>query len=146
MENSLNGAIRVLYVIDTLETGGAEKSLVEITTNLSNVIPIFVFVYEGDQLRDRLEMAGIQVYSLEIRKKYGYKEAVEKLEKIVARVKPDLIHATLYRSEHITRKLKPKLGIPLINSFVSNSYSKTRYDKLSFLRKLKLKAIEHRFR
>ena len=146
MNNSTNRPIKVLYVIDTLETGGAEKSLVEITMNFSNTIPFFVCIYEGDHLKKRLEDAGIEVYSMGVKKKYGYKQASENLEKIVNEIKPDLIHATLYRSEYITRKLKPKLKIPLINSFVSNSYSKTRYDKLSFLRRLKLKAIEQQDR
>ena len=143
MDNRFNKSTKVLYVIDTLETGGAEKSLVEITTNFSEVIPVFVHIYEGDHLKKRLEESGILVYSLGIKKKYGYNEAAEKLKKLIPDIRPDLIHATLFRSEYITRKLKSEFNIPLINSFVSNSYSRNRYDKLSLLRKLKLKFVEY---
>ena len=134
--------IKVLYIIDTLEGYGAEKSLVEITSNLNKVTPVFVHVYQGDMLKAKLEDAGIKVYSLDLMQKYGFREAVKKLIPLVNREEPDLIHATLFRSEIIARKLKNYFpGIPLVGSFVSNAYSKVRYHNKTFLERLKLAYI-----
>ena len=131
--------IKVLYVIDTLEGYGAEKSLVEIAKNFKKVVPVFVHIYEGAMLKPILENEGIKVYSINLRKKYGFTEAVKLLEKIFLKERPEIIHATLYRSEIITRKLKIKYPeIKLIGSLVSNAYSKNRYYGKSYIAKLKL--------
>ena len=73
--------MKVLYIIDSLEGYGAEKSLVEISKNFRNVVPVFVHIYQGDMLKSDLEKAGIKVYSLDINKKYAFEEAVEKIKK-----------------------------------------------------------------
>lgn len=134
-----NYKIKVLFVIDTLEGYGAEKSLVEIAKNLREVSPVFVHVYKGSMLKSSLEEAGIKVYSINLLKKYDFKNAVKYLEKIYLKENPNLIHATLYRSEIITRKLKLKYPeIKLIGSLVNNAYSNDRYARKNYFTKLKL--------
>lgn len=135
--------IKVLYLIDTLEMGGAERSLVEITSRFKNITPIFIHIYRGDCLKKNLVQNGIEVYSLSINERYGYKKAQEMLIPIIQKIKPDIIHASLTRSVLISRKIKKEfLNIPLVNSFTSNSYIQTRYKDLSFSRKIKLKYIQ----
>lgn len=134
--------IKVLFLIDTLEFGGAERSLVEITTRLKNAEPIFIQVYKGDELKKTLEENNIAVYSLDIVKKYGFSEATEKLKKLIDKIDPDIIHASLIRSSLISRRLKSTFNIPLINSFTSNSYISSRFKKLPFANRLKLKYIQ----
>ncbi|SFN73782.1 glycosyltransferase [Salegentibacter flavus] len=131
--------IKVLYIIDTLEGYGAEKSLVEITSNFKHINPVFAHIYQGDMLKPRLEDAGVRVYSLDIRKKYAFNTAVKKLKAIYLQEKPDIIHATLFRSEIISRKLKQIFPqIYLVGSFVSNAYSGERFRKKGTLDKFKL--------
>jgi glycosyltransferase involved in cell wall biosynthesis len=131
--------LKVLFIIDTLEGYGAEKSLVEITSNFKKITPVFVHVYQGDMLKAKLEDAGIKVYSLDLMQKYGFREAVKKLSPLVHKEMPDLIHATLFRSEIIARKLKFHFPhIPLVGSFVSNAYSRVRYHNKTFIERLKL--------
>lgn len=134
--------MKVLFIIDTLETGGAEKSLVEITTEFIKVKPVFIQIYEGSDLKPKLEAKGITVFSLNIKEKYGYNKALLKIRPIIDQIKPDIIHSTLYRSDIISRKIKTDYKIPLINSLVSNSYSAKRFEKLLFSRKFKLKVIQ----
>lgn len=122
--------------------GGAENSLVEITSGFSKIEPIFIQIYEGDALKYKLIEQGIKVYSLNISDKYGYKNALKKIEKLTEEIKPDVIHASLFRSVYVSRKLKQKVKIPLVNSFTSNSYVNTRYKNLSVVRRIKLKYIE----
>lgn len=134
-----NSKIKVLFVIDTLEGYGAEKSLVEISKNFNEVLPIFVHIYKGEMLKPNLEGTGIKVYSLNMTNKYGFRKAVNLLQEIYLEEKPHFIHATLYRSEIVTRKLKTRFPeIKLIGSMVSNAYSDNRYLGKSFIDKLKL--------
>lgn len=130
---------KVLFIIDTIQGSGAERSLVEIAKHFKVYTPVFVHIYKGDMLKPELESSGISVYSLNIEKKYGFKDAVEDITLIYNQEKPDLVHSTLYRSDIVARKLKSKFPhIPLIGSFVNNSYTRLRYKNQSFIMKAKL--------
>lgn len=132
--------MKVLYIIDTLLGSGAERSIVEIALRFEKITPVFVTIYEGNMLKAELERAGIPIYSLNIKKKFGFAEAVNLLKPIYKKEKPDIVHSTLYKSDMVARRLKkifPK--IPLVGSFVNNSYTPLRYKNQSFLMKLKLK-------
>lgn len=133
---------KVLFIIDTLNSGGAEKSLIEMATKFQGITPVFLHIYKGEFLKDILIDNGIKVISLNLEGKYRFNKATKEILKIIDKIKPDIIHSTLIRSDLISRKLKAQINIPLINSFVSNSYKKERYKALSFLRKLKLRYIE----
>lgn len=131
--------IKVLYIIDTLEGYGAERSLVHIAENLKYVSPVFLQVYEGDTLKKRLEKSGVKVYSLNIRAKYGFRTALNGLKEVYDKERPNIIHATLFRSEIIARKFKKRNPETLlVGSFVSNSYSSHRFKQMRPLSKLKL--------
>lgn len=131
--------MKVLYIIDTLYGSGAEISLVEIALNFKNTTPIFVHLYPGNQLKAGLEEKGIKVYSLDIKKKYGLSEAQQLLKEIYIRENPDIIHSTLYRADLVARLMKGKFPeIPLVGSFVSNSYNSLRYKDKNFFLKVKL--------
>ena len=134
--------IKVLYLIDTLEVGGAEKSLLTITSGFQNVIPIFVYIYPGGTLEEKFKAKGIMVYSLNISKEYNFGEALKLLIPLVKKVQPHIIHSTLFKSDIISRRVKNHLSIPLINSLVNNSYIKERYNNLSLLDKMKLYIIQ----
>tara|TARA_R100000935_G_scaffold9921_3_gene19905 strand:- start:2469 stop:3611 length:1143 start_codon:yes stop_codon:yes gene_type:complete len=123
---------KVLYLIDTLEVGGAETSILEIASRLKNWVPVVVCFYTGESLKPRYEKAGIRVYSLNIKAKYGFLQGKRKLQKILEIENPDLVHATLFRAEFISRITVPKYKIPLINSFVNDSYAKERYELMNF--------------
>ena len=131
--------MKVLYIIDTINSSGAERSLTQIATNFKNVQPVFVHVYKGDMLKKTLEENGIKVYSLNIESKYGFQLAESRITEIIQSEKPDLMHSTLFRSDMIARRLKKKFPqIPLVGSFVNNSYTPLRYKNQSLLMKLKL--------
>lgn len=131
--------MKVLYIIDTLEGYGAEKSIVEITKGFSEITPVFIHIYQGDMLKADLEQAGIKVYSLDLNKKYGFNTALEKLIPIYQYERPEIVHATLFRSEIIARKLKRKFpAIILVGSFVSNPYSSERLRNKNAIARMKL--------
>lgn len=133
---------KVLYVIDTLNSSGAEKSLVEIAQHLKEYTPVFVHIYKGEQLKPILEEAGISVYSLNIPGPRNFSWAMRELTKVYEKEKPDVVHSTLFRSDAITRKLRSQFDIPLISSFVNNSYNKRRFDREPLSMKIKVKLVQ----
>lgn len=130
--------IKVLYLLDTLAVGGAEKSLVEMAIANKDIDSVFVTIYLGDNLVPILKENNIEVYQLNNSFRYEFDIVVNQLVPLIDAIKPDIIHSTLFRSDIISRRLKKSRKIPLISSFVNNTYLKERYNKLSPLGKIKL--------
>ena len=63
--------MKVLYLIDTLEVGGSEQSLLNILGHLQRVCPVMCHLYPGETLRPSYEATGIPVISLNISGKYS---------------------------------------------------------------------------
>lgn len=134
--------MKVLFLVDTLEVGGAEKSLLEILQRFQHTDPVVCSIYAGEALKNAFEASGIRVLSLGLRGKYRYFRAIAKVVAILRSEKPDLIHTTLARSHFVGRAAGRLSGIPVISSLVSDSYSRQRFGQLSFSRKLKLRATQ----
>lgn len=136
--------IKVLYVIDTLYSAGAERSLLEITKRFKHIKPVFVHIYKTDTLKSEFIASGLKVYSLGVPGNWNFKLAKNRLREIYKIENPDIIHSTLFRSDILTRKLKSEFPeIPLISSFVNNSYHPKRFHQENFIGKLKLKYIQY---
>ena len=134
--------MKVLFVIDTLNGSGAERSLVEISQHFKKYTPVFVHLYEGNQLKPNLEEAGTKVYSLNIPMPRNFSKAAKELGKIYQQEKPDIVHSTLFKSDAVTRKLRSKFNIPVISSFVNNSYNKLRFQNQPISMQIKLRLVQ----
>ncbi|MCZ8354336.1 MAG: glycosyltransferase [Cyclobacteriaceae bacterium] len=132
----------ILFIIDTLNIGGAERSLLEITAKFKRYKPIFVHLFNGEDLKNEFIESGVEVLSLNETPSNNFKHLSELVLELIKDKKVSLIHSTLYRSDQVGRKLKAKLKVPLINSLVNNSYSKSRYKSLGLLGKAKLFAYQ----
>ena len=131
--------MKVLFLIDSLEGYGAEKSIVQIAMHLEEVTPVFIHLYKGDKLKPSLENKGIKVYSLELESEHSFKEAVNLTIPIINKENPGIIHSTLFRADMVARKLNQVFPhIFLVGSFVSNSYGGNRYRQLSPISRIKL--------
>ncbi|WP_300440100.1 glycosyltransferase [Christiangramia sp.] len=135
---------KVLYLLDTIQTGGAEKSLALIASYFEEYEAVFVQIYKGDNtIPPNTTFENFKIVKLNIIGKYNFNEAVKALIPIFKKERPTIIHSALFRADIISRKMKRIFPqIPLINSFVNNSYAKVRYEKLDFEHKVKLKLIE----
>lgn len=134
--------IKVLFLIDTLEVGGAETSLVNIAINFKTITPVFIHIYEGANLKSLLIDRGIEVHSLNISPGYNFNLVLKRLIPLMKDIEPDVIHTTLFKSDIIGRKLKKHFNGPLVNSLVNNSYIKERYSNLNYLDRIKLYLIQ----
>jgi glycosyltransferase involved in cell wall biosynthesis len=135
--NKLAEKPKVLFLIDSLLVGGAEKSLLEIVRHFEATDAVFCHIYPGALLKPDFEAAGIRVISLDVPGKYSFATAIRRVREVVQREQPDIIHATLYRSCIVSRFVARKAGIPLVNSFVSESYGPVRYQGCSFMQRRK---------
>ena len=86
----------ILFVIDTLETGGAEKSILDVASRFKRYTPVVCHIYRGDGLKPDYERAGIRVIALDVAGHYNFNTAVMRLHKVVQSVRPAIIHSTLF--------------------------------------------------
>lgn len=127
---------KVLFVIDTLQTGGAEQSLFANVIRFKNIQPVVCHLYAGDLLKQRFTDHGIPVYSVGLKRKYGFVQAYQQLKAIVQKEQPDIIVAYLTRSELVARLVGRSTQIPVIGTFVSELYSDTYNTTLSVKAKM----------
>lgn len=135
--------LRVLYVIDTLEVGGSEQSLLQIVRRLDRrrFEPLVCHVYAGEALRREFEAAGVRVAGLGIAGKYRFARAYRALLQLARDEQPDLIHTTLFRANQIGRAVGRRLRIPVISSLVNLSYDPVRWQSQSGVNRHKLAAV-----
>lgn len=133
---------KILYLFDALNRGGAETSTLEIVSRLKKWEPFVISIYKGTELREDFEKIGIKVFSLNINSKFLILSTTRKIQNLIDQEKPDLIHSNLFMADQFARYLGQKNDIPVINSFVNDSYSAERKELLSSKQKLSLKIYQ----
>lgn len=129
---------KVLYLFDALKRGGAETSTLEIASRLDNWEAFVISIYKGTELREDFEERGIRVYSLDVNSQLSLISTKNKIQKILDIEKPDLIHSNLFMADQFARYLGKRNNIPVINSFVNDSYSPERKELLPLKQKISL--------
>jgi len=115
------GRVRILYVIDSLAPGGAERSLVSIAPHLmERGIELRVAaVQDRDDLRDDLEHAGVEVVHLTPAGRPG---RVRQLAALVRSIRPDLVHTTLFEADIAGRLAAAMERVPCVCTLANESY------------------------
>ncbi|HYC84123.1 MAG TPA: glycosyltransferase, partial [Chryseosolibacter sp.] len=122
---------KVLYVIDSLQVGGAERSIFEISSGLERYTPVVCHIYLKDALKAAFIAAGVRVISLGVKGPYDFFRAGRKLLRVLKTERPDLVVGTLLRTELISRITCKLAGIPYVGTFVGNPYSSHLWTTLS---------------
>lgn len=129
---------KVLYLFDALKRGGAETSTLEIASRLKKWDSFVVSIYQGTELKTEFEKKGIKAYSLDETSQLSILPIKNKIQEIIDKEKPDLIHSNLFMADQFARYLGKKNNIPVINSFVNDSYSPERKELLPLKQKISL--------
>jgi glycosyltransferase involved in cell wall biosynthesis len=132
--------VKVAIVIDTLEVGGAERSLIDIASRLRGTSATFVTCYPGNSLAPALASAGLRRVALDVSGRYAFASVARRLSVALARIGPDIVHACLFRAEVAARLAVPST-VPLLGSFVNASYAADRYERLLARGRLKLDVV-----
>ncbi|MGB3752426.1 MAG: glycosyltransferase family 4 protein [Parerythrobacter sp.] len=133
---------KLLFVIDTLEIGGAERSLCEILGTMRTCDPVLCRLYPGDGLADAYHDAGVRTIALHIKGKYNFYNAVAALRSVIRSEQPDLVVTTLFRSDVVGRIAGLLERIPVVSSFVNDTYSPIRVGAMGFRRRAKHRALQ----
>lgn len=118
--------LKVLYVLDSLETGGTERSIIEIAAHLGEVDAVICHIYRGCTLKGMAEAAGIRVVSLDLDGKYAPIAAIRGIRRVIREVRPDVLHTALVRGDLFGRMAGRLSGVPIVGSFVSETYGANR--------------------
>src|SRR5918996_1041275 len=120
------GSLRVLFVINGLGTGGAERSLAE-------MLPIFV--REGVEpivatLRRRSEgvEGSVRSEGYDVRLVDGarWPARLRGVRKVIRSERPDLVHTTIFEADVAGRIAAWGTGVPVLSSLVNTTYTKER--------------------
>jgi glycosyltransferase involved in cell wall biosynthesis len=125
--------IRVLYVIDSLIGGGAETSLVDLSTHLQErgiALDVATLRPDDGLLEKKLLIGGVPVHRLD---GCSYSPVgVARLKSLIRRLRPDLLHTTLTQSDITGRLAALGLGVPVVTSLVNDDYGPEHRANSSF--------------
>lgn len=112
--------LRVLYVINSLGPGGAERSLAELIQPLKErgidiSVACLEHVDEGveDEVVERHDVRFVGP---------GLLGSLRSLRQIVGSERPDLIHTTIFEADVLGRLASIGRGVPVVTSIVNTSY------------------------
>jgi glycosyltransferase involved in cell wall biosynthesis len=122
--------IKVLFVIGTLDVGGAETQLLELASRLNRALfdPIVVSMKTGGAIADRLRARGVQVHTLGFRRLRHRNPllvirsllvagaATLRLGRLMRRERPDVVHGMLLTAYVLATFVGRVAGVPVVVS------------------------------
>lgn len=117
-------SLKVLYVIDGLGTGGAERSLAEMLPELVDlgVEPVVVCLHHRPEGVEEQVRASFDVRFLEGSGPLG---RVRSLRRLIRAERPDLVHTTIFASSLVGRFASIG-GPPVLTTLVNTNYAPAR--------------------
>jgi glycosyltransferase involved in cell wall biosynthesis len=118
--------MKILFVINGLGTGGAERSLTEMLPAFirAGLEPTVVCINRRDLgVQDPTRALGIDVQFLN---GSGWIPRVRELRSLVRTIQPDLVHTTIFDADVLGRVAAAGTGAPVITSLVNTTYDPVR--------------------
>ncbi len=118
--------MRVLFVIDGLGQGGAERSLAELVPALTraNIEVVVAFFYRREgSLESVFRAQGTRLHFLPQK---GFLRRVTALRRLIRTVRPDIIHTALFESDMIGRLASVGQNAVVMSSLVNTPYDPIR--------------------
>jgi glycosyltransferase involved in cell wall biosynthesis len=117
--------------MDALINAGTERSMLDIAQCFSSDISVeVVYFYPRHELRDAYQFAGIQTHFADLHGRYDWLRGIHRLRKYLRLIQPDIVISSLMRANLISRIACLMEGIPLIGTFVNDTYGKIRLAEL----------------
>ena len=116
--------MRILYLIDSLAAGGAERSLAALAPAYAerDLRLTVGYLHERPGVRAELEAAGATVRPLA--GPWGMAGAVRRARGLLAATRPDLVHTTLFEADLVGRAAAGR--VPVVTSLVNDAYGATQ--------------------
>jgi glycosyltransferase involved in cell wall biosynthesis len=115
-------SVHVLYVIDSLIPGGAERSLVALAPQLVSrgVLLDVAYLHRRPGLQRELEAAGAELFCLA--GPGGRAGWLWRVRQLAAARRPDLVHTTLFEADVAGRTAGWSRRLPVVSSLVNVAY------------------------
>jgi glycosyltransferase involved in cell wall biosynthesis len=132
--------IELLYLIDSLARGGAERSLASMAPFLveGGVALTVACIHRRDDLSDEIRRAGGRVVYLP---PSGRVRRIGHVRDLARTVRPDIVHTTLFEADVAGRLAAARLRVPNVTSLVNTPYGPEHLDDPS-LRKWKVRSAQ----
>jgi glycosyltransferase involved in cell wall biosynthesis len=129
----LDVGLRVLFVIDGLGTGGAERSLSELLPFLrdAGIRATVVTFYERRGVDDAVRSQGFDVRRVGASRLPG---RVIDVRRMIKSEGIDVVHTTLHRATLVGRLAAAGTGVPVLTSLVNTPYDHSRRDRTAVAR------------
>jgi glycosyltransferase involved in cell wall biosynthesis len=116
--------IKVLHLISTLTSGGAERQLVNLIHNTSREIinHVVCVIGEADFFAPNIREANYKVVEMGIFAKHPFFRAALKFRQVVREEKPDIIHTWLYDANISARLVVLNGKVPIVTSLQFADY------------------------
>lgn len=117
--------MKLLFVIDGLGTGGAERSLFEMLPHFERqgIRSVVACLHRRDEgVQDQILASGFDVRFLRGRRAGRIRE----LRRLIRSLHPDLVHTAIFEANISARLAAAGSGVPLITSLVSTPYEPAR--------------------
>ena len=98
-QNKLQNNLEILYIINSLEIGGAEQIFFNILKNKKKIL-IITLISEG-YFGNKLKKKGFKLINLNMKKNIFIIFKMFKLIQIIKRYNPEIVHTWLYHSNLI---------------------------------------------
>ena len=135
--------MKIIFVVDSLANSGTERSLLDIISSFSErTQATLVYLQQPHLLRSEFDSAHIKTICLNEKKDRGFITNLLLLNKIIEKEQPDFVVSSLYKSNILARFSCLITRKKLIGTFVSDSYSKLRFENYSFKQKMGLTLIK----
>jgi glycosyltransferase involved in cell wall biosynthesis len=115
--------MRIIYVINSLDIGGAEFSLLKLVDKLkaNNELIVVALLSSTSVISTKLERGGIRVISLGLSHKNIVVKCIE-LVKLFRSERPEVVHTWLYISDLIGGVCAKLAGVPRVYWGIHNTY------------------------
>jgi glycosyltransferase involved in cell wall biosynthesis len=112
---------RIVFLINSLETGGAERQLALTVGEIDRdrFEPMVVTLFRAGAFREAVERAGVEVRDLGLRKSLS--PAVRGARSALREMRPALVHTAMFEANVAGRMASRRLGIPVV-SHATNTY------------------------
>lgn len=124
LNKSYSGRIKIIYIINSLYSGGAQMMLYRLLQGLDrrrfDPEVIVLLDLEGP-IRRQIEELNIPVRVLKIKSKFDIAQLF-RLAGMIREVQPDILHTQLFASDIIGRLLGRFVRVPVVITSIRNSY------------------------
>jgi glycosyltransferase involved in cell wall biosynthesis len=134
--------VHVLYLIDSLVPGGAERSLAAMCPHLTaaGVRLEVATLHERRGLQEELERGGARLYRLA--GAGGRAAWIRRAAGLIRQRRPDLVHTTLFEADIAGRVAATVCRVPVVSSLVNDAYGPEQHAGIGGVNLVKLRAAQ----